>query len=117
MKNKKQFIESFHSVNIGFFLTIEGFDKYTDHRLIGGLILAFGIVILLYFFYTIFTKRESTLLKLLLHIFEGAALLFISCLFFKEGKTYLPYITLLASIGFFISVVILLIKAGKKGGK
>jgi TRAP-type uncharacterized transport system fused permease subunit len=117
MKNKKEFLESFHSVIIGFFLTVEGFDKFTNHRFIGGLILVFGILILLYFLYNILTKRESALLKLIVHLSEGIALSFTSYIFFKEGKIYLPYITLLASVGFFISVVILLIKAEKKGGK
>lgn len=111
MKNKKKFIESFHSVIIGSYLTVEGFDKFDLNRFIGGLILAFGIIILLYFLYNIFTKRESILLKLLIHLSEGTALLLTSYLFFKEGKIYIPYVTLLASVGFFISVVILLIKA------
>jgi hypothetical protein len=117
MKNKKKFIESLHSVIIGFYLTIEGFDKFAHNRFIGGLILAFGIIILLYFLYNIFTKRESVLLKLIIHFSEGTALLLTSYLFFKEGKIYIPYVALLASVGFFISVVILLIKTRTKKEK
>ena len=58
MKNKKHFMEALHHFIVGFFLTIKGFDKFTHHHLIGGLILAFGIIILLYFLYEIWRKSR-----------------------------------------------------------
>jgi hypothetical protein len=45
--------------------------------------------------------------------FEGVALLFTSYIFFEEGKKYLPYVTLAASIGFFVSVVVIYIQTKK----
>lgn len=39
-----------------------------------------------------------------IHFLEGLALLFTSWVYFEEGKTYLPYVTLIAAIGFFITV-------------
>ena len=113
MKNKKHFLEAFHHFIVGFFLTIKGFDKFTHHHLIGGLILAFGIIILLYFLYEVLAKKQGRTLKLLVHVFEGVALLFTSYIFFEEGKKYLPYVTLAASIGFFVSVVVIYIQTKK----
>ena len=43
---------------------------------------------------------------MIVHLFEGFALLFTSYIFFADGKQYLPYFTLAASIGFFISVYV-----------
>jgi len=71
MKNKKHFREAFHHFIVGFFLTIKGFDKFTYHHMIGGLILAFGIIILLYFLNEIIAKKQGITLKLLVHVFEG----------------------------------------------
>jgi hypothetical protein len=111
MKNKKHILAAFHHFIVGFFLTIKGFDKFTHcHHLIGGFIFTFGIIILFYFLYEISAKKQGRTLKLLVHLFEGLALLFTSYIFFEDGKTYLPYITLTASIGFFISVVVIYFK-------
>ncbi len=113
MKNKKHILEAFHHFIVGFFLAIKGVDKFTHHHLIGGLIFTFGIVILLYFLYEISAKKQGRTLKLLVHLFEGLALLFTSYILFEDDKIYLPYITLAASIGFFISVVIIYNKPKK----
>ena len=117
MKNKKHILEALHHFIVGFFLTIKGFDKFTHHHLIGGIIFTFGIIILLYFLYEISAKKQGRTLKLLVHLFEGLALLFTSYIFFEDGKTYLPYITLTASIGFFISVFVIYIKTRKTNDK
>jgi hypothetical protein len=88
----------------------KGLDKFTHYHLIGGLILAFGIIILLYFLYEMLAKNQGRTLRLLVHVFEGVGLLFTLYIFFEESKKYLPYITLAASIGFFVSVLVICIQ-------
>ncbi len=107
MKNKKHLLETIHHFIVGFFLTLKGVDKVLHHPVIGGLILAFGIILLFYFVYDLRGKRESSFLAILAHFFEAVALFLITVLYFKDGKTYLPYFTLIASIAFFISAIVL----------
>ena len=107
MKAKKHILESIHHFIVGFFLILKGYDKMAHHQLIGGVILAFGGIILIYFLYEMLAKKQSRTLKILVHLFEAIALLFTTYIFFKDGKTYLQYFTLAAAIGFFISVIVL----------
>ena len=76
------------------------------HAIIGSIFLLFGITILSYFIYVLFKKQPSHNLELMVRWFEALASLFTAYIFFTEGKTLLPYVFLLASIGFFISVYV-----------
>ena len=102
---KKSF--SLHMIThfiLGCVLLLKGFDKVGHHPFIGGIFLAFGIIILVYFFYVLLKGRESEKLALMVHWFEAIASLFTAYIFFEEGKTFLPYAFLLAAIGFFIAI-------------
>jgi hypothetical protein len=113
MKNKKHLLESIQHFIVGFYLTFEGYDQISCHPIIGGLILFFGLILLIYFFYEIPKKRQDIAFKLFVHLFEGFALLFTAYIFFRENKIYLPYVTLAASVGSFVSVIVLFIKTRK----
>jgi len=108
MENKKNILKSGHHFIVGFFLTIEGYDKFHRHNFVGGLILFFGIALLLYFAFEVAKKKDGLTLKLLTRLFEALALLFVTYIFLKDGKTYLPFVTFAASTGFFVSVFMLL---------
>ncbi len=89
----------------GFALALKGYTKMTDHHaVIGGIILFSGLVIIGYVLYERKQKTHSRMLGVGIHFLEGLALLFTSWVYFEEGKTYLPYVTLIAAIGFFITV-------------
>jgi hypothetical protein len=113
MKNRKHFLESLHFFLIGFLITTEGIEELHNHVIIGGLLLLFGITLLLYFIYAQIKKKQGFSLKVMAHLFEAVVLLFTSYLLFKEGKTYVPYFNLAASIGLFISVVVLFYRRKK----
>lgn len=113
MKNRKHFLESLHFFLIGFLITTEGIDELHNHVIIGSLLLFFGITLLLYFIYAQLKKQMGFSLKIMAHLFEAVVLLFTSYLLFKEGKTYVPYFNLAASIGLFISVVVLFYRRKK----
>lgn len=91
---------------IGFILTMKGIDKLSHHAVIGSIILAFGLIVLTYFFYSLFVKRPSETLTMLAHLFEAIAALFTAYIFYTEGATYLPYVFLLAAIGFSIGIYV-----------
>jgi len=116
MQNKKHVLEKIHHLIVGFFLTLKGVDKISHHYILGGLILGFGITILTYFFYKITRNVHNKALSVMVHLFEALALLFTAYIYYSEGKVYLPYVVLLASVGFFISVIILMAKKNKVGG-
>ncbi len=94
--------EAIHHFILGVVLMLKGYDKFSHHPITGGLILLFGIIIIVYFIYDLKVKNQGHVLKFLVHLFEGFALLFTSFVFFEEGKKYLPYFTLCASIIFFV---------------
>ncbi len=96
-----------HHVLIGGVLVLKGYDKFHHHPVLGCIIFLFGIIILGYCLYVLFSSRHNPVLPILFHLFEALVLLFTAYIFFTEGKKYLPYVCLLASIGFFISVFVL----------
>jgi hypothetical protein len=102
MYNKKHFKKAIHHLIIGVLLILKGVDKYSDHQFIGGCIVFMGTVIILYFMFDLIWKKEGIVLKSFVHLFEGLALFFTAYVYYKEGKTYLPYITWLASLVFMI---------------
>jgi TRAP-type uncharacterized transport system fused permease subunit len=106
MGKDRHFLHSIQHFLIGSALTLKGFDKLSHHPFIGGIILSFGIIILIYFFYLLFKKHPSKKLSLLVHWFEAIAALFTAYIFFQDGAKYLPWMFLLASIGFFISIFV-----------
>lgn len=104
-------MHSVHHFIIGCVLIIKGYDKISHHyNIIGGLILSFGIIIILYFIYVLLKRKQNKNLDAGVHFFEALVGLFTAYIFFKEGKVYLPYVCLIASIGFFISVYVSLVK-------
>ena len=107
MKNRKHFLESLHFFLIGFLITIEGIEELHSHIIIGGLMLLFGITLLVYFIYVQIKKTQGFNLKIMAHLFEAVVLLFTSYILFREEKIYVPYFYLAASIGLLISIVIL----------
>jgi len=110
MKNKKHKLETIQLLIIGFYLTSEGYDILSEYALFGGIILSFGVMLLTYFVYSLIKKRHNKTLNLLVHLFEAVALLFTAYVLYKEKKLALQYVTLLASIGSFITVIIIFLK-------
>ena len=106
MAGKKQLLQSFTHLLIGIALTLKGWDKIAHHPVIGSIILAFGIIILLYFFYLNLKKHPNEKLDLIVHWFEGIAALFTAYIYYTEGSRYLHFVFLLAAIGFFVSIYI-----------
>ena len=106
MTRKKQVLHSIQHFLIGLALTLKGGDKLSHHPFIGGLILSFGIIILVYFFYILIRKPSGTNLSNFVHWFEAIACLFTAYILFRDGARFLPYVFLLASIGFFIALYI-----------
>jgi energy-coupling factor transporter transmembrane protein EcfT len=107
MAGKKQLVHSIHHLMTGLVLILKGIDKISHHHaLLGGLILLFGLIILSFFVYTVSHKKHSEKLELVVHWFEALVSLFIAYILFKEGKNLLPYVFLLAALGFFIAIFI-----------
>jgi hypothetical protein len=106
MARRKEILHSVKHFLIGTALTLKGADKIGHHPLIGSIILLFGLIILVYFFYLLIKKHPSEKLGHIVHWFEAIASLFTAYIFFQEGATYLPWAFLLASIGFFISIYV-----------
>jgi CHASE2 domain-containing sensor protein len=115
---KKEIKENLFSIQhllVAVILMTKGYDKVTHyHNFIGWTILVFGILISGYFILIKLTKIEKVFFEPIVHLAESIALLLTSYVYFKEGKTFLPYITLIAGIGFLIAVILHLLKHKKK---
>ena len=99
-------LHSIHHFLTGAVLITKGIDKISHHAIIGSLILLFGIIILAFFFYTLFKRNHSENLELTVNWFEALVSLFMAYIFFTEGARFLPYAFLLAAIGFFIAIYV-----------
>lgn len=103
----KSKIVSIHHFVVGVILLSKGYNKIQHHHdVIGWTILLLGIIIMAYFFLIKITQKKSSNFETTIHIFECIALLLTTYVYFQEGKSFLPYITLLASIGFFIATIL-----------
>jgi FtsH-binding integral membrane protein len=110
---KKQLLSIHHSI-VAFILITKGFDKIQNHHsFIGWTILLLGIIILIYFIFIKLSRKKHSLLELIIHLFESTALFLTTYVYFQEGKTLLPYVTLIAGIGFLIATFIHLIEHKK----
>jgi uncharacterized membrane protein len=107
MKNRKQLLESIHHFIIGVFLILKGYDKFLHHKIIGSVIFIFGIILLFYFFYDNIKENSGRTLRVLVHLFEGFAMLLTMYVFYQDEKVYLPVITFIAAIGFFLSAYLI----------
>ena len=105
VKNKHRLDSALHLL-LGSTLILKGYDKFHHHNILGGLIFLFGIIVLVYFVYMILTKEHSRTMHILIHLFEALVSLFIAYIFFKEGKKYVPYVFILAAIGFLIATYV-----------
>ncbi len=104
MKNK---LHSVHHLIVSVILMTKGFDKIQHHHsLIGWIILLLGILVLSYFIFSKLTKNPHSNFEFLVHLFESTALFLTSYVYFQEGKSILPYVTITAGIGFLIAAII-----------
>jgi hydrogenase-4 membrane subunit HyfE len=114
---KREIKENLFSIQhllVAIILMTKGYDKVTHHHnFIGWTILVFGILILGYFILIKLTKIEKGFFEPIVHLSESIALLLTTYVYFKEGKAFLPYITLIAGIGFLIAVLFHLLKNKK----
>ena len=103
---KKQLLAIHHFI-VAIILITKGFDKIQHHQnFIGWIILLLGIIVLTYFIFTKISKKPHSLLEIIIHLFESIALFLTTYVYFQEGKTLLPYFTLIAGIGFLIATFI-----------
>ena len=110
MKIKKQLL-AIHHFFVAIILMTKGFDKIQHHHsFIGWTILLLGIIVLIYFIFLKVSKKPHTILELVVHFFESIALFLTTYVYFQEGKTFLPYVTLIAGIGFLIVALLHIIK-------
>jgi FtsH-binding integral membrane protein len=113
IKNNKRGIKSLYHLIIGISLIIKGLDKIEHHHSVIGIIVLFiGLAIIGYYAYINIRKKSNHILNIAVHLCEGLALLLTSYIYFKDGKTYLPYVLLVAGVGFII-VGIIHLKKGK----
>ena len=117
MAGKNKLLHSIHHLLISMALILKGVSKFSHHPVLGGLIICFGLIILSYFFYLNYKRKESRAMHILIHLFEGLASLFTAYIFFVEGKKYLQYGFILAAAGFFISVLIYIMRHKKADAK
>ncbi|WP_396191482.1 hypothetical protein [Flavobacterium sp.] len=100
-------LQSLQHLFVALILIPKGYDKIAHHyNLIGWIILLMGMVALGYFIYQKTVKRSNHFLAIGMHLFESIALFLTTYVYFIEGKTFLPYITGLAGIGFLIATIV-----------
>jgi hypothetical protein len=104
MKNK--LLSIYHFI-VAVILMSKGFDKIQHHHnFIGWTILLLGFIVLSYFIFIKLSKKAHSFLEIVIHFFESIALFLTTYIYFQEGKSFLPYVTMIASIGFLIATII-----------
>ncbi|MCC6585055.1 MAG: hypothetical protein IT271_15240 [Chitinophagales bacterium] len=103
---KKQLLSIHHFV-VSIILMTKGYDKIQHHHsIIGWSILLSGIAVLLYYIYIKRSQKSHANLEIVAHLFESIALFLTTYVYFQEGKTMLPYVTLTAAIGFLVATIL-----------
>jgi len=104
MKSK---LLSIHHFIVSVILISKGFNKIQHHHsFIGWTILPLGIIVLSYFIFVKLVKKPHSTLDVIIHFFESMALFLTSYIYFQDGKSFLPYVTLIAGIGFLVATFI-----------
>ena len=107
MATRKHILHSVHHFLAGALLILKGITKFGQEKpAVATLFILFGIIILVYFIYVLAKRSELRGLNITIHVLEGIAALFTAYIFYVEGATYLPYLFLLAALGFFISAYV-----------
>lgn len=113
---KKQLVSIPHFM-VALFLITKGYDKIQHHHsFIGWIILFSGVVVLMYFVYIKCSKKPHNTLEVIAYLFESIALFLTTYVYFQEGKTMLPYVTLTVAIGFLIATILHVIGHKKHAG-
>lgn len=103
----KQQLQSIYHFIVAIVLMTKGYDKIEHHHsIIGWIIFLFGVIILGYFIFLKVSQKPHSSLEIIIHLFESIALFLITYVYFEQGKSLLPYITLLAGIGFLIAAIL-----------
>lgn len=110
MAGDRHKIKHVYHLVIGLTLILKGWEKIEHHyAVLGAILVLFGLITL---FYCVLLLRGAhwvgRRLHLGAHLFEALAMLFTSYVFFRDGKHYIQYVTLLAALGFFGSFLIML---------
>ena len=100
---------------VSLILIPKGIDKIQHHHdSIGWIILLMGIAILSYFIFQKISKTKNHFITIVVHLFESIALFLTSYVYFQESRIYLPYIILIAAIGYLFATIMHLFKINKK---
>ena len=115
MNNKvKANLLSIQHLFVALILIPKGYDKIEHHyNFTGWIILLMGIIVLSYFIFQKLTKSKNHLFVIGVHLFESIALFLTSYIYFEERKSFLPYMTIIAGIGFLIATIIHITKINK----
>ena len=113
MVGKSHLLHSMHHLLIASLLILKGFLKFSHYPVLGSIILLFGIIILVYFFYVLSKKQTRKGLDLTVHLFEAIVSLFTAYISFQEGARFLPYVFLLAAVLFIIASYVSYFKKGQ----
>lgn len=101
----KRFAALHHLVSGGV-LALKGFDKLEQRYFyVGAALFALGVLLLAYFTFERFAQNSSRHLSVLGHACEGVAFLFLTYLYFVEGRLFLPWATLAAATGLLIAAL------------
>ena len=100
---------------VALILIPKGIDKIEHHHsIIGWTILLMGITILGYFIFQKISKTKNHFITIVVHLFESIALFLTSYVYFQESRIYLPYIILIAAIGYLFATIMHLYKINNK---
>jgi FtsH-binding integral membrane protein len=103
---KSKLISTHHFIVVVILIT-KGFDKIQHHySFIGWTILLLGIIVLSCLIFIKLSKKPHSTLELIIHFFESIALFLTAYVYFQEGKSLLPYVTMVAGVGFLIATII-----------
>ena len=106
---------SIQHILVALVLIPKGIDKIEHHHIfIGWMILLMGTIILGYFVYQKITQTKNHFLLIGIHLFESISLFLTSYVYFEEGKKFLPYVTLIAAIGFLVAMITHITKIKKQ---
>ncbi len=109
-EKKNKFLPIQH-LCIALILVPNGLDKINHHHnFIGLFILLLASIIIAYFIYQKRSKTKNNRFLITVYIVESLALFLTAYSYFIEGKRFLPYLIILAGIGYLIAAGVQIFK-------
>lgn len=114
MAAKKSKFEKIQFLVMSIILATTAVNRLDDYPVMSYVILGFALILVGFFILGLIKKRENQRLQVIGFICESIGLVCTAFVYLKDGKVFIPYMFILAAMGFFLAATIGFRRSRKK---